>query len=185
MNQPILVTTKDDETVELQMSLIFPNPLQPRTIFIEHDIKELSGGIKEHGLKEPIVVRPTKNGTYEIVSGERRYRAHKLIDATTIKAKVQQISDGDLLLESVTYNGGRRSLTPRDAFFTIVKLKEEGRSIQTIATAFSKSTAWVNTYLKLQNLAPELQAILQHEKKEGELLIKNALKLAELKNHKY
>ncbi|KKS38042.1 MAG: ParB-like protein partition protein [Parcubacteria group bacterium GW2011_GWD2_42_14] len=138
-----------------------------------------------NGQKEPIVVRPIGEDTYQLVSGERRLRASQKKGLLTIKAIVKEIRDEDLHFESLSYNAGRHKLTPRETFFAIVKEVDAGRSIKDIAGVFCKSEGWVRTYLSLRNLAPELQAILEHDTKKDCLLIKDALELAKITNLEY
>src|SRR5574344_1790100 len=73
---------------KIELSLIKPNPNQPRKIFDEDKLQELSSSIKEHGLLQPIVVVEDEDGTYTLIAGERRLRAHKLAELEEIKAIV-------------------------------------------------------------------------------------------------
>lgn len=187
MNQLMPVTAvENQETVLLLVKDVHPNPFQPRTLFKEKELQELAEGIRENGLKEAIVVRQSKDGGYELVSGERRLRAHKINNMETIRSIIVEVSDDDLLLESVSFNAGRKALTPRDTLNTIDRATNAGKSVEEIASAFCKSTGWVHSYLRLvRNLAPELKAILQHEGTKGELLVQDAVKIAKIPNHKH
>jgi ParB family chromosome partitioning protein len=96
------------DTVSLE--LIVPNPNQPRKIFDQAALDELAASIRERGVMEPIVLRP-KDGRYEIVAGERRFRASKIAGLTEIPAVIREMSDEDALAEALLENFQREDLT--------------------------------------------------------------------------
>ena len=93
------------------MKSIKPNPYQPRKVFDEVAIKELSDSIKEHGILQPIIVRKT-GMTYEIVVGERRFRAAKLAGLEEIPAVVRELTDEETMELAILENLQREDLTP-------------------------------------------------------------------------
>src|SRR5437016_7177744 len=110
-NNPREPTNPGGTSVEnLSLDLVFPNPHQPRKMFDETALAELAASIRERGVMEPIVVRP-KDGNYEIVAGERRYRASKLAGKTDIPAVVRELSDEDAAAEALLENFQREDLT--------------------------------------------------------------------------
>src|SRR5437764_9073078 len=98
---------------KLSLDLVFPNPHQPRKMFDETALAELAASIRERGVMEPIVVRP-KDGKYEIVAGERRFRASKLAGETEIPAIVRELSDEDAAADALLENFQREDLTATD-----------------------------------------------------------------------
>ena len=190
MNQKTPVPVLQEQEVEkiyiLKTSQIVPNPKQPRTDFDDADLEEFGEGILLAGQKEAIVVRPIGDDLFELVSGERRWRACIKKGMPTIKARVQEVADKDLHFESVLYNFGRRKLGHKDTLNAIVNEVDGGRDVKTIAVALGKSVGWVDTYLNLsRKLAPELLEILENgPKKAGSLLFGDARELAKLPTHK-
>lgn len=86
---------------EVAIDLIAPNPKQPRTVFDESALRELSASIKEVGILQPPVVRAVGNGRYELIMGERRFRAAKAAGLTSIPVIIRQTSDNDLLRDAL------------------------------------------------------------------------------------
>jgi len=186
MNQRIETEKKQKEQSKtLLISQIVPNPEQPRTYFDDAEIEQLGKSILAQGQKERAVVRPIGNDKYELVSGEMRYRACLRMGIPTFEVEVKEIRDKDLHFESLIYNAGRHKLTTQEKFYAIVKEVDDGRSIKDIAEAFCQSEVWISKFLTLRNLAPELQALLEHGSKKDCLLITEAFELAKYPNHEY
>jgi len=186
MNQRIETEKKQKKQIQtLKISQIVPNPKQPRTYFDDAEIEQLGKSILAQGQKERAVVRPIGNDKYELVSGEMRYRACLQMGIPTFEVEVKEICDKDLHFESLIYNAGRHKLTTKEKFYAIVKEVEDGRSIKDIAEAFCQSEVWISKFLTLRNLAPELQALLEHGSKKDCLLITEAFELAKYPNHEY
>lgn len=149
----------------LKMRQIHRNPNQPRKTFDEDALKELAESIKEHGLLQPIVVRKVEGG-YELVAGERRFRANGLADNITIDAKIllpegeSEISDMDSFKKAMAENLNREDMLPLEEArgFKKVLDEEEGATPASVAKAFSKSVQFVNQRLALLALRPEIQA---------------------------
>lgn len=100
-----------EEVKELDLSDIRPNPYQPRKRFDDKSLRELSDSIKENGVFQPIIVRKSVNG-YEIIAGERRYRASKLAKKKTIPAIVRKFDESQMMEVAVLENLQREDLTP-------------------------------------------------------------------------
>jgi ParB family chromosome partitioning protein len=149
----------------LKMRQIHRNPNQPRKTFDEDALNELAESIKEHGLLQPIVVRKVAEG-YELVAGERRFRANELADNITIEAKILLpegeigISDMDSFKKAMAENLNREDMLPLEEArgFKKVLDEEEGATPASVAKAFSKSVQFVNQRLALLALRPEIQA---------------------------
>ncbi|GGY12648.1 ParB/RepB/Spo0J family partition protein [Streptomyces djakartensis] len=150
----------------LKMRQIRRNENQPRETFDEEALKELADSIKQHGLLQPIVVRKVAEGGYELVAGERRFRANQMADNITIEAKILlpdgddvEISDMDSFKKAMAENLNREDMLPLEEArgFKKVLDQEEGAAVETVAKTFSKSVQYVNFRLALLNLRPEIQ----------------------------
>ncbi|MEV4444681.1 ParB/RepB/Spo0J family partition protein [Streptomyces mirabilis] len=149
----------------LKMRQIHRNPNQPRKTFDEDALKELAESIGEHGLLQPIVVRKVEEG-YELVAGERRFRANELADNITIEAKIllpegeSEISDMDSFEKAMAENLNREDMLPLEEArgFKKVLDEKEGATPASVAKTFSKSVQFVNQRLALLALRPEIQA---------------------------
>ena len=113
---PAEITTPSGVVVadrnEIEINLISPNPKQPRTVFDEDQLNELAASIKEVGLLQPPVVRSIGNGKYQLIMGERRYRAAKLAGLKSIPVIIRQTPDDQLLREALVENIHRSQLNP-------------------------------------------------------------------------
>ncbi|WP_051948112.1 ParB/RepB/Spo0J family partition protein [Streptomyces scabiei] len=149
----------------LKMRQIHRNPNQPRKSFDEDALNELAQSIKEHGLLQPIVVRKVEEG-YELVAGERRFRANELADNITIEAKIllpegqSEITDMDSFKKAMAENLNREDMLPLEEArgFKKVLDEEDGATPASVAKTFSKSVQFVNQRLALLALRPEIQA---------------------------
>jgi ParB family transcriptional regulator, chromosome partitioning protein len=150
----------------LKMRQIRRNENQPRETFDGEALKELADSIKQHGLLQPIVVRKVAEGGYELVAGERRYRANQMADNITIEAKILlpdgggvEISDMDSFKKAMAENLNREDMLPLEEArgFKKVLDQEEAATVESVAKTFSKSVQYVNFRLALLNLRPEIQ----------------------------
>ncbi|MEU4875480.1 ParB/RepB/Spo0J family partition protein [Streptomyces sp. NPDC021608] len=150
----------------LKMRQIRRNPNQPRETFNEEALGELANSIKQHGLLQPIVVRKVAEGGYELIAGERRFRANELAGNTTIETKIlvtegdAEISDMDSFKKAMAENLNREDMLPLEEArgFKKVLDEEEDADPASVAKTFSKSVQYVNQRLALLNLRPEIQA---------------------------
>ncbi len=143
---------------EIDLNNITTNPKQPRTVFDEDQLTELALSIKEVGLLQPPVVRSVGNGKYQLIMGERRFRAAKLAGLKSIPVIIRQTSDDQLLREALVENIHRSQLNPL----------EEGAAYQQLLTDFnythdelavklSKSRPAITNTMRLLNLPPSVQ----------------------------
>ncbi|MGW7579810.1 ParB/RepB/Spo0J family partition protein [Kitasatospora sp. NPDC054768] len=154
----------------LKMSQIHPNPNQPREYFDDEKMAELRSSIEEFGVLAPIEVRRRPQGGYEIVMGERRYRANGEVGKTTIKAEiVDTVSDIKAFRRSVAENVNRADMTPLEegrAFQRILDedINDDGSALTDadVAKAFGKTTRFVRIRIQLLDLVPAVQHHLTH-----------------------
>lgn len=152
------VEVGDRESVqELDVSLIAPNPRQPRKVFDEGKLDELASSIKEHGIVQPIVVRPV-GGRYEIVAGERRWRAAKLAGLQRIPALVKEFSEVQVMEIALIENLQREDLNPLEEAEAYKLLMEECSLTQEeLARRLGKSRPQISNMLRLLQLAEPVQ----------------------------
>lgn len=147
---------------------IKPSPMNPRKTFDEGAIAELAASIKQHGLLQPITVRP-KDGIYEIVMGERRFRAWKENMAQNpdfpkeIPCIVREMNDEEALDAMITENLQREDVDPIEEAFAFGQLLKTGKTIEQIADRFGKSKRFIQDRIKLDNLLPELKQFVTKE----------------------
>ena len=139
---------------ELPLEKVIPNPGQPRMTFHQETINELAASIREHGVLQPILVRPAGEA-YEIIAGERRWRASKVAGKETIPAIVERFDDATALEIALIENLQREDLSPLDESVIYKKMTDElGYSIRQLAGKLGKDKGYVENRLRLAN-APE------------------------------
>lgn len=138
----------------IKLSLIAADPDQPRRTFDENGLAELTASIATHGVLQPIVVVPQNNGTYQIVAGERRYRASKAAGKTTIPALVRTLSAQHKLELSLIENIQRRDLNPLETATAYAKLRDQfNLTLEEIGTQVGgKSVSAISNTLRLLKL---------------------------------
>jgi ParB/RepB/Spo0J family partition protein len=141
---------------ELNIGDIHPNPKQPRKYFDEKSLQELADSILKDGLQEEILVRPF-DGHYEIVQGERRWRAHKIAGLSTIKVKVKEYSDDEAFHLSVIENIHRDQFAPIEEAEAFRQYVTMGFTHEEIAKKISKSRDYVTSRLRLLKLSLTFQ----------------------------
>ncbi len=146
---------------EIPVKDISPNPYQPRTHFSEEGLTELAESIHEHGLLEPILVRKHSTG-YQIVAGERRFKAHLINDSTTIPARVyEQLSDRKMMEWALIENTQREQLSPIEEARAYQKLiQEHGYTHEKLAKSMGKSRSAISNCLRLLKLPESVQEFL-------------------------
>jgi len=157
-----------DTKVEVQKLIpideIVPNPNQPRRRFSEEELKELAESIKEFGVLQPIIIRE-KDGKYEIVAGERRWRAAKMAGLNRIPAVVKEVSDEEMMILSLVENLQREDLNPVERARAIRILKEEmGLTDEEISRYLGKSRSAITNILRILNLPLEVLNMLAEGK---------------------
>jgi ParB family transcriptional regulator, chromosome partitioning protein len=144
-----LEATSDKLT--LPVAAIQANPWQPRKVFNDDGLASLAESIREVGLVEPVVVRRTESG-YQLIAGERRLRAHKLLDVEEIKAAVVECSDEDMAVLSLVENVGREDLTDYEIGQSLRRVESEFPSRKRMAEALGMSRKGLYRFLAFENL---------------------------------
>lgn len=143
---------------ELPLDAIVPNPRQPRQVFDEQDMAELVHSIREVGLLQPVVVRETGPGSYELIMGERRWRASRLAGAETVGAIVRSTTDEDLLRDALLENLHRSQLNPLEEAAAYQQLLDDfGCTQEELADRIGRSRPQVTNTLRLLRLTPAVQ----------------------------
>lgn len=151
------------EVVYLHLDDIIPNRFQPREVFDERALKELAASIKEHGVIQPIIVRQVNN-KYEIIAGERRYKASALAGMTKIPAIINNLDDKETAKVALLENLQRKNLNPIEEARTYQKILELDQMTQeTLAKTMGKSQSAVANKLRLLALPDEIQRALLKE----------------------
>jgi ParB family chromosome partitioning protein len=143
---------------EIDINNISANPKQPRTVFDEDQLTELALSIKEVGLLQPPVVRSIGNGKYQLIMGERRFRAAKLAGLKSIPVIIRQTSDDQLLREALIENIHRSQLNPLEEGAAYQQLLNEfSYTHDELAVKLSKSRPAITNTMRLLNLPPSVQ----------------------------
>ena len=143
--------------VELPIDELSPNPYQPRRKFDAEALAELADSIKAHGVLQPIVVRK-KDGAYQIIAGERRWRAAKAAGLSTIPALVKQMDDSSMMQVALIENLQREDLNPIEEAVAYRKLMDEfGLTQEELSTAVGKSRPVIANAVGLLNLPQQVQ----------------------------
>ncbi|MDH3663458.1 MAG: ParB/RepB/Spo0J family partition protein [Alphaproteobacteria bacterium] len=155
----------------IPLDLIDGNPDQPRKKFDDEELAGLASSIEQNGLQQPIKVRPAGEGRYQIIMGERRWRAHKqlLEDAedtadikrwSTILANVERMNDLDTDINALVENVSRKDLTPFEEAQGYKRLFDQGLTVEEIAKRMGKQYWRITDRLSLLGLQPEYQLLL-------------------------
>ena len=144
--------------IEIELDLIDVNPFQPRTYFDEEALNELANSIKELGVIQPITVRKIDKNQFQLVSGERRFRASKLIRNKTVPAYIRLANDQEMLEMALVENIQRKNLDPIEVALSYQRLIDEIQLTQEeLSTRVGKKRSTVTNYLRLLKLDPILQ----------------------------
>lgn len=144
--------------IELDLDYIKVNPFQPRTQFNEESLKELASSIKELGVIQPITVRKINLNDYQLVSGERRFRAAKLIGINTIPAFIRLANDQESLEMALVENIQRQDLDPIEISLSYQRLIDEiGLTQEALSERMGKKRSTIANYLRLLKLDPIIQ----------------------------
>ena len=143
---------------ELPISAVTPNPRQPRQVFDEDALDELVASIQEVGLLQPVVVREVSPGRFELVMGERRWRASQRAGLTEIPAIVRATTDDDLLRDALMENLHREQLNPLEEAAAYQQLLDDfGATHEELARRIGRSRPHISNTLRLLNLSPGVQ----------------------------
>ena len=159
----------DRDLRQLPVDLISPSPRQPRREFDEEALVALAGSLDEHGLLQPVLVRPSQGGNYELIAGERRWRAAQLAGLQTIPALVRIHDDSESLELALIENMAREDLNPVEEARACALLVEElGLTREAIGRRVGRSRVAVSNLLRLLDLPDEaLDLISRGELTEG------------------
>jgi ParB family chromosome partitioning protein len=141
------------------------NPEQPRLAFDEAALQELAASIREHGVLQPILVRPLDGNRFQLIAGERRWRASKIAGQATIPALVEDIDDDTALEISIIENLQREDISPLDeAAMYDRMIREHGYSIRRLADKLGKDKGYLENRLRLADAPPEVRALVSLRK---------------------
>lgn len=144
--------------IELELDKIEVNPFQPRTYFDEEALNELAESIKVLGVIQPITVRRLENNTFQLVSGERRFRASKLLGNNTVPAYIRLANDQEMLEMALVENIQRKNLDPIEVALSYQRLIDEIKLTQEeLGDRVGKKRSTVTNYLRLLKLDPIIQ----------------------------
>ena len=147
---------------EIAISQIVPNPNQPRREFDETALMELANSIKEIGIIQPITLRQTPDGQYQIIAGERRWRASQLAGLTTIPAYIKTVKDETVMEMALVENIQREDLNAIEIALAYEHLAEAtGMTQEKISERVGKSRAAVTNYMRLLKLPAQVQMVLK------------------------
>ncbi|WP_366916006.1 ParB/RepB/Spo0J family partition protein [uncultured Nocardioides sp.] len=156
--EPALVDDTGAFFAELPIGQVVPNPRQPRAVFEEEAMAELVHSIGEIGLLQPVVVRPTGDETYELVMGERRWRASQAAGLERIPAIVRETDDDDMLRDALLENLHRSQLNPLEEAAAYGQLLEDfGCTHDELAQRIGRSRPQISNTLRLLRLSPAVQ----------------------------
>ncbi|MCX7697480.1 MAG: ParB/RepB/Spo0J family partition protein [Bacteroidales bacterium] len=163
----------------IDIDLIIANPYQPRNTFEEEKLKELAESIKSFGIIQPLTVRKMPDGTYQLISGERRLKAAKMVGLKTIPVFIRDASETDLLQMALIENIQREDLNAIDIALSFEKLIEEYHLTQEqLSEKIGKNRSTIANYLRLLKLPIEVQAAI----KEGKISMGHARAIITLPN---
>ncbi|MGB9706813.1 MAG: ParB/RepB/Spo0J family partition protein [Microgenomates group bacterium] len=147
----------DKQVVEIDIDQLQANPLQPRGLITPESLTDLVQSIREHGILEPLVVAKTPAG-YQIIAGERRWRAAKIVGLKTVPAIIKETTPSGMLEMALVENVQREDLNPIERAQAFRRLKEEfGLGTKEIAKRIGKSSAYVSNSLRLLTLPDALK----------------------------
>ena len=157
----------DDSLTELAVGILKPGRFQPRTRMDPQSIAELADSIRAQGLIQPILVRPVENGKYEIIAGERRWRASQLAGLTQVPVVIRAVPDKSALAMALIENIQREDLNPLEEAAGIQRLIDEfDMTHDTAAQSVGRSRSAVTNMLRLLNLSKAVQDLLMQGKIE-------------------
>lgn len=159
------VDVKNDQVVELPLSELRPNPYQPRKSFDEASLQELAHSIEQSGVFQPIIVRKSAVKGYELIAGERRFRASKLAGKETIPAIIREFDEEAMMQIAVLENLQREDLNPLEEAEAYEMLMKNLKLTQAdVAARLGKSRPYIANYLRLLTLPKLVKEMVQDER---------------------
>ena len=155
--------TPEEILQKLVINLLQPGKYQPRTSMDQASLTELAESIKAQGVMQPILVRPITDGRYEIIAGERRWRAAQIAGLTEVPVLIREVADESALAMSLIENIQREDLNPLEEALGIQRLiKEFNLTHQTAGVALGSSRSTISNLLRLLNLSAPVQKMMMH-----------------------
>jgi ParB family chromosome partitioning protein len=176
-----LAEPQEGEVRRIRLDSIHPNPLQPRQDFSATELEDLANSIRENGLLQPLLVRPSRaaNGRYELVAGERRFRAVSSLGWEEVAAVVREVEDDALLVLALVENLQREALNPLEEAEGYRSLSERfGMTQEQIARSVGRERSTVANLLRLLKLPPSIRKLL----KDGRLSMGHARALLSIED---
>jgi len=153
-----------DEIEEVPLPLVSPNPFQPRRAFDEAELTDLANSVKTKGILQPILVRRLGDGGYELIAGERRWRAAKLAGLKKIPAIVRPATDAEAMEMALIENLQRKDLNPMEAARAYQRLmKEFGLTQEVVARTLGKERPSIANTVRLLSLQSEVQGWVESD----------------------
>lgn len=181
IDQTISQELSQETLKHLPVDLLQRGKYQPRHDMHSEALEELAQSISKQGVMQPIIVRPLKGNKYEIIAGERRWRASQLAGLETIPAIIRDVADDAAVVMSLIENIQRENLNPIEEAMALQRLQQEfGLTQQLVAEAVGKSRSTVTNLLRLTSLAEPVKRLLEH----GDLEMGHARALLTLPNDK-
>ncbi len=142
-----------------------PNPDQPRLAMDQDSLDDLAASVREHGILQPILVRPAAGGRYQIVAGERRWRAARMAGLETVPALIEELDDETALEISIIENLQREDLSPLDEALMYERMiHEHGYSVRRLAQKLGKDKGYLENRLRLADAPPEVKELVSVRK---------------------
>lgn len=180
VDQPATSTTPGHQLRNLPVEFIKPGKYQPRTDLRPESLEELANSIRSQGVMQPIVVRQTGDKQFEIIAGERRWRASQIAGLDTIPVIIREVPDEAAVAMALIENIQRENLNPVEEATALKRLQDEFElTQQEVADAVGKSRSSVANLLRLMTLVPEVRTYLEH----GDLEMGHARALLALKEN--
>ncbi|MFK7863408.1 MAG: ParB/RepB/Spo0J family partition protein [Pseudohongiellaceae bacterium] len=155
--------SKESELRNIPIELVQRGKYQPRTDMHEEALEELARSIKKQGVMQPIVIRPISADKYEIIAGERRWRASQIAGLDTIPALIKPVGDEAAIAMSLIENIQRENLNPIEEAMALKRLQDEFElTQQEVADAVGKSRATVTNLIRLIGLSVDVRKMLEH-----------------------
>ena len=163
-NKPVSVSAdRDGDMKHVPIELIQRGKYQPRTDMHEEALQELANSIKAQGVMQPIIIRPISSDKYEIIAGERRWRASQIVGLDTIPAIIKPVGDEAAIAMSLIENIQRENLNPIEEAMALKRLQDEFElTQQEVADAVGKSRASVTNLIRLIGLSIDVRCMLEH-----------------------
>lgn len=157
--EALIPVQENDEVEKINLKRLSTNPYQPRKVFTEEAIRELSQSIKTYGILQPLIVREAIDG-YEIVAGERRFRAAKAANLKEVPAIVKKLTDHEMMEFALIENLQREDLNPVEEAFAYQKLMDElDYTQEELSKRVGKSRPYIANHIRLLNLP---KTVLDH-----------------------